>query len=420
MTIHDIIIIGGGLAGVTTFYELTRRGKDVVLLEAQDELACGTSYANGGMVTPSMPDPWNSPGVGKHLMSSLFDPFSPMKLRVKAIPGLTAWGLRFLRNSTPARYKHAVENNYRLAAHSAEKTWELRDLVSGDVTLESTGSLKVFDNEAAFKGQVENAENLKDYGMTYRVVSPDEIIELEPQLENAKDKFLKGIHYTQDLVGDAHLFTKSLANQAVILGGKMKTGVTVSSIERTTKGFKIRTQKGTIQARNVVIAAGCQSPKISATMGVKLPIKPAKGYSLTLSMEGWNARPGMPVIDDAMHAAVAPLGNKIRLAGTAEFTGFDDRIDQTRIENLFNLFQRLYPDLYEKADRSTAESWTGFRPMSADGMPYIGQTKIPGLWINSGHSHLGWTMAMGSADIISDLILGETPSINPAPFSPER
>jgi len=170
-----------------------------------------------------------------------------------------------------------------------------------------------------------------------------------------------------------------------------------------------------------VLATGIDVPGLTRPLGLSLPIKPVKGYSLTVDatpLEGEG--PGLPVVDDHMHAAVSPLGDRLRFVGTAEFTGRDKRIRQVRIENLFALFERLFPHLVGRVDRSTALSWTGLRPMSADGAAFVGPSGVDGLWINGGHGHMGWTMTAGSARLLVDLMHGKDPAIDPRPFDPRR
>lgn len=417
----DAVIVGGGLAGVSTFYELVRRGQSVLLLDANDSVAEGASFANGGMLTASMPDPWNGPGVGKHLVSSLFNPKAAMKLHVRSIPDLTFWGLQFLRNSTPARHKRAILANYALADYSVAETRALGGGVLPAELLQASGALKIFEDEASFLAQKRNAELLGAQGLRHEELSPDQVVELEPHMEAAKGRILKGLFYPDDMSGDANAFCRSLAKTAQDMGGKLKTGVKVRRVQ-TENGHVVgaATSIGSVSTSHVIIAAGDASPDLANRLGIRLPIKPAKGYSVTFSVREWNARPSIPVIDDAMHAAVTPLGDKLRVVGTAEFAGRDKRLSQPRIDNLFDLFGRLYPNLEPNLDRSEAEAWMGFRPMSADGLPMIGSTKVDGLWINSGHGHLGWTMAMGSARLLGALMFNEKPPIDPTPYAPHR
>ncbi|MEM6683462.1 MAG: FAD-dependent oxidoreductase [Pseudomonadota bacterium] len=418
---YDTIIIGGGLAGVTSAYTLAKAGQSVLLLEAKDGLAQGASYANGGMVTPSMPDPWNGPGVGKHLFQSLFDPTSPMKLRPKAIPGLTRWGLAFLRNSMPARHRHAIEANYALADYSAQLTHTLAQEMLSDAPIYDSGVLKVFEDEVSFQSQLANAKLLGSRGLKYHVLSPQEVVEREPVLGGAQTNLRHGIYYSSDLSGDAHLFTNALGQRATDLSVEIcRQSPVMSFVIQHGRVVGVKTAHQQYLADHIVLAAGAHTPALARKAGLYFPIKPAKGYSVTLAMHGWNQRPTIPIVDDAMHAAVTPLGDYLRVVGTAEFTGFDPKISQDRIDNLLALFKRLYPDLERSADTTSASSWAGFRPMSADGIPFIGRTKRSGLWVNAGHGHLGWTMAMGSAALLTDAVLGKTPAIDMAPYAPVR
>ena len=419
--VFDTVIIGGGLAGVTTLYELSRKGQSVLLLEARDSVAQGASYANGGMLTASMPDPWNGPGVGRHLFSSLFDPKAAMKLHFRMIPDLMLWGLRFLRNSTRSRHRRAILANYALAAYSVEETRKLAGSVVPVDLLNSKGALKVFDSEKAFQAQNAIATLLEAQGLEFRELTPDEVVEMEPNLESSKSNIHKGLYYPNDMSGDAHEFCKTVADAATKLGAKIKTNVKVWRVLTEDGAVSgISSSAGSIQARNVIIAAGDGSPALTKPLGIHVPIKPAKGYSATIDMSSWNERPTMPIIDDAMHAAITPLGNKLRVVGTAEFAGHDHSISQPRIDNLIELFGRVYPHLKPSLDRSSATPWAGLRPMTADGVPIIGETKTKGLWLNSGHGHLGWTMAVGSSHLLSALMLKQAPPVEPGHYALNR
>jgi D-amino-acid dehydrogenase len=413
-----IIIIGGGLIGTATLYELSRRGLPCLLLEARDGLAEETSFANGGMQTPSMPDPWNSPGVGKHLIESLFDPRSAMKLRWKAIPGLTFWGLRFLRNSVPARHAATTTANYTLAAYSTALTDAWRASAGLTYDYSATGTLKVFETQAAMDAAQSLAESLSPYGLRYDAVDTAGVVAAEPQLENIRDRLIGGLKFPDDRTGDARQFTLSLAGKAQALGGTIRTGLPVRRI--VTEGGRavaVEMEGGVLPARAIVLAAGTTAPALAAPHGVPLPVAPAKGYSYTVDASSLGNRMiRVPVIDDVMHAAVVPIGNRLRFVGTAEFAGMNKQIDPVRVDNLKSLFHRLFPHLSNQIDLSSGTAWAGLRPMSADGRPFIGASPLPGLWLNCGHGHLGWTKAAGSAKLLADLIEGKPADIDPAPY----
>ena len=417
----QVIVIGGGVIGVTTLYELAADGVPAILLEAGPELAGGASHANGGALTPGLSDPWNSPGVHKHLFESLFDPRSAMKLRLRAIPGLTFWGLRFLRHSTRERHAKAMIAGFKLASYSLRRTLQLGADLGLEYNARAAGFLKVFANRDEMQQSLDFCRILEPHGLRWNVLDTAEVLQLEPSLAHAADKIACGIFYPDEASGDARAFTLGLAERAIELGAQVRTSAKVDNI--VTVGNRVTgvVVKGEVIEGDVVIAAGFDSPLLSRRLGLSLAVKPAKGYSLTLDAAGVaDEMPRFPVVDQHMHAAVTPLGSQLRLAGTAEFTGRDDRIRQERIDNLFVLFERLFPQLAPRLDKATAIPWTGFRPMSADGMPYIGPASMEGLWVNCGHGHMGWSMAPGSARVLCDMMQGREPQVDASPFNVMR
>ncbi len=415
------IIIGGGLMGVATLYELAARGVPATLLEAQPTLAQGASYANGGMITASMSDPWNSPGVGKHLAASLFDPYAAMKLRPWALPGLALWGLKFLRNAAPSRYRRATLHCFELASRSAELLRKQITELDLDIDASFAGSMKVFESATKFNEARRMADDLAPLGLAYEAVPSAELSQKEPQLAQAASRFVGGIYFPNDGAGDARAYVEQLNKIAKTKGAEIELGRTVRRI--LVEGGKVtgvETNEGQLAGTRVVICLGYDAPRLVRGCGARLAIKPAKGYSVTVDARGWNARPRISVVDDAMHAAVSVIGERLRFVGTAEFAGADTRIQQPRIDNLVALFRRLYPHLGNQLDASEMTPWAGLRPMSADGLPYIGPAGLEGLWVNAGQGHLGWTMAAGSAELLADQMLGRAPKVDPGPFLPGR
>ncbi len=418
---YDTIVIGAGLAGVSTFHELVKAGQKVLLVDSRGEIASGASHANGGMLTASMPDPWNGPGVFGHLLSSLFDPKAAMKLHFSSIPGLTVWGLEFLRNSTLARHQHAVLANFKLASFSVAETLKLDGTAVPEGILQPTGALKVFQEDAPYQSQLAIADMLVPHGLRYEQLTRDQVIDLEPNMRASNDLIKCGIYYPDDVSGDAAQFCHELASHAEKAGGVIRLASPVHKIiVKDGKARGVVTGGEVVTAANVVLCGGEQSPDLTKPLGLRLPIKPVKGYSLTIDTSDWEERPRIPVIDDAMHAAITPLGDKMRVVGTAEFAGRDRKLSRPRIDNLFDLLKRVYPHLGAAVEESSAVPWAGFRPMSSDGLPLIGPTRIDGLWINSGHGHLGWTMAVGSACLLAAQMQNRRPPIDPAPYWPNK
>ena len=415
------VIVGAGLMGLATAHALLERGERAVVIEARDGVGLETSFGNAGMMTPSMGDPWNSPGVHRHLLSSLFDPRSPMKLRLRAVPSLSVWGPRFLLNSARDRHLAATEANFRLGRYSVEQTRRLRDELGLRYEAADRGTMKMFRTTAAMEAPVALSRRLARIGLKVVELDRDGAVAAEPQLAAIADRIAGALFFPDDAVGDSLAFCRALQSRLVAAGVDIRLATHARRL--VVDGGSVRgvvADTGQIPAHRVVVASGPWSPKLLRTAGVSLPVKPAKGYSVTLDMQDVADGPLIPVVDDAMHAAVAPIGKRLRIAGTAEFAGFDTRLNRTRIDNLVGLLRAIYPRIADRVDLSKAMPWTGLRPMSCDGKPFIGQCAVTGLYVNSGHGHLGWTHAVGSGQLLADLITGRAPALAATPFEPQR
>lgn len=412
------VVVGAGLIGLCTGKALLDRGEAVHVVEARDEVGLETSFANGGMLTPSLPEPWNDPGVHRHIAASLFDPKSAMKLHLHAVPALFFWGMKFLRNSAPSRFFRACEDNFRLASYSLACTQAVTRNLQLEYSQATGGTLSVFRTERDLEAKRAVSDRLAAIGMKYSLLDSKEIVALEPSLADVQKELVAGIHFADDEFGDARHFCQALARSMTADGARIDTGVRVTEFVHERGHIRaLRTTAGDIDTNRVVVAAGPYSRRMLRPLGVSLPVQPAKGYSVTIDVSDLQGTPRIPVLDDSMHAGVTPLDHRLRLVGTAEFTGFDTRIEQVRVDNLFDMLQALFPALDARIDRQKAQPWAGLRPMSADGRPVIGATDVEGLFVNTGHGHLGWTMAMGSGELLADLMLGKATAVDPAPFA---
>jgi len=415
------LIIGGGLIGLATAQVLVERGEDVRVLEAREGVGLETSFANGGMLTPSLPEPWNGPGIHKRLASSLFGANHSMQVRWRTLPSLARWGIAFLRNSTSSRFYAAVEDNYRLAEYSRARTLALIERFGERYELLDTGTLCVYRSADRMTERRAICAFLADLGMSYREIGPDEISAIEPALNAVKGDLAGGLWLPGDAIGDAHLFCRELAHEVLAGKGEIDAGIQVTGlVVRNGVLTGVDTDRGRIDAKRVVVAAGVRSPELMRTVGVSMPVRPAKGYSLTFDCEGIAGLPGVAVLAEELHAVISPFGERIRVVGSAAFAGFDKSIPSTQMDRLFGVLESLLPGLAPALNRDTAQSWAGLRPMSSDGRPIIGATGIDGLYINGGHGALGWTMAMGSAHLLADQLLGAPPAIDHQPFLPGR
>jgi len=414
-----VIIIGSGLMGVTSAYFLRRRGHDVTVLERADGPARETSFANGAMLTAGMAEPWNSPGSWTELLASLVRSDTALRLRPQALPSLVSWGITFLRNSAAAAFERNALSILKLALYSREAMQFLRDELAIEYGRTARGSLSIFRSHAALDRASARAQRRSDAGLRFRRLTSGEAVALEPALAPIADQLAGAIHYETDETGDAYRFCESLAEQASGLGVRFRFGTTVSSLEvESGRVVAAASNQERLIADRYVMAAGSYSTPLLRQAGVDLPVRPAKGYSVTFKDSCESPSLRMPIIDSQLHAVAVPLEGAVRLAGIAEFAGYDRRLNAARIRNLTKLLPAVLPRA--RVDLATAKPWCGLRPSSPDGVAIIGPTRIPNLWVNCGQGHLGWTTAAGSAKLLTSLLSADTPGIDPAPYALAR
>ena len=413
------VVVGSGLIGLTSAYFLAHRGWEVTVVDRREGPGQETSFANGALLTPSMPEPWNAPGSWRVLLRSRGRTDSPLLLRVRAVPGLSGWGLGFLRNSSPARYERNTRRNSALALYSLAALQALRRDTGIEYGQAQVGTLRVFREAAALERAVESAERLRDAGLVFRALTRDEVVALEPALAPIARRLAGGIHYPNDETGNAHTFCRNLAELARRAGVEFQFETMASEIEvRARRVMAVICKGKRLTADRYVVAAGSYTPELLADVGIAIPVRPVKGYSVTFDRHSEDPPLRIPVVDDGFHAVVVPIDNGIRVAGTAEFAGYDLSLPDGRIGNLFTLLGQILPQA--EFDRTAARFWCGLRPMSADGVPIIGPTPIENLWVNTGHGPLGWTMAVGSGRLLTDLMAGESVDVDARAYALAR
>ncbi len=417
-----VLILGSGLAGITAAYYLSQHGCDVVVVDRAAGPARETSYANGSMITPSLADPWNAPGVLRELTRSLGREDAPMLLRARALPSLIGWGAAFIRNSASKHFQRNYLRNVSLVHYSQ---WMMRDLLEAHPLQFDhvyDGTMKVFRDAAAFDHGVKIAHWLKQAGIEHRALDPAGVLEIEPALQPVIDQIVGGIGYPGDETGNARMFCEGLQRVCEDARVRFRYSERVVEIVRARSGAVdgMRTAKETLQADVYLLAAGSFSALWAKQLGFKLPVRPAKGYSISVPMNAWAQRPRVPIVDDSLHAALVPVGNVLRVAGTAEFAGYDVSLNPKRIDNLVDLFSRVYPQLAEQSKQPNVQPWCGLRPLTPDGMPIVGRSPIENLFVNTGHGPLGWSMACGSAKAIADIIAGVPTGIDMSAFALDR
>ncbi|MEM7025815.1 MAG: D-amino acid dehydrogenase, partial [Pseudomonadota bacterium] len=408
-----VLVLGGGVIGITTAWFLAQDGHDVTVVEREPGVALATSYANGSMIHSCLVEPWNEPGIALKLIKWLGRNDAPAVLRLGAIPGMFGWGLAFLRNATTERHQQHTLVNLRLALLSADLLRQVRNETGIEHDQRERGILKVLRSQAALDASARHASTLAEHGtVRFEVLDREGVFALEPALVEGGDGIAGGVVFPDDESGDCHLFTRRLAQAFERKGGRLKLRTAITDIE--TEGDEVTgvvTSGGRLDADAYVLAAGWDSPALGHGIGLQLPINPVKGYSITVGKGGWNDSPQIAMVDETLKVGVVPLGDRLRIAGSAEFTGPDLSLNPRRSDYVWETALKVYPAIARYADMAKMERWTGLRPMTPDGPPIIGPTRLRNLYLNAGHGHLGWTFACGSAQIVAATIAGRKPPI---------
>ena len=421
-----VAVIGAGLLGTCTAWFLRDKGIDVTVLDRREGAGLETSFGNGGYCQSGYPEPWNQPGIHRMFMPAWKATWgtpplhAAMLIRTRALPGLAAWGLRFLRQSRDDRFQASLIANRRLAAFSQDTLRTLVQSTGIECHLLDRGTLWIYRDQASMDQLVRQLESMAEDAPRFSVLSAGEVTRIEPTLGPIEDRLKGGVRFDGELSANPYLFCRGLAALAAEAGVTFLFNHRVRTLTPLSKTVKIETDRGQFSADKVVIAAGSFSPQLARSLGVRLPIQPAKGYSLSIPMATWPARPDHMICDMNLHAGTNPMGNVLRVAGTAEFAGFDNTIPQDRTDSLLKLTREIFPDLASHLDAELCQPWTGLRPLSADGVPFIGESGADNILLNTGHGGLGWTQSAGSGKALADLMAGGRSELNLEAYAPAR
>ncbi len=403
-----VVVLGGGVVGVTTAYQRLRDGHEVVLLERLEEVASGTSFGNAGMIAPGHSFAWSSPRAPMILLKSLVLPDQALRFRPSLDPALWHWSALFLAQCTEARAARNTRAKHRIAAYSQSV---LRETLAAETIAydrNTRGILYFYGSEARLEAGVAHMRILAECGQEIRVLDHAGVAALEPALADNKT-IAGGIYCPTDETGDCHLFTKALADICRARGAEIQTGAEITRIlvekDRVTA---VETKAGSVRGDIYVLSLGCGSPFLARKIGLRLPIYPVKGYSLTIPIGNHRAAPGMGVLDEDNLVAISRFGERLRVTATAEISGYDTSHRPADFAPMLKVVQRLFPD---GADYARAEMWAGLRPMTPSNLPILGRSRYANLFLNTGHGHIGWTMSHGTARITADLIAGRPPAI---------
>jgi D-amino-acid dehydrogenase len=406
-----VAVLGAGIIGVTTAYELAKDGHEVLVIEKLAEPAAETSFANAGLFSPGHSYTWASPKAPGILWRSLFDDRQSLRFKPSLDLNLWTWSWQFLRNCTAERARINTQRKVRLCLYSQEQLHRVVQETGVQYDAGSGGLLYLYRSPQSFERGTANTKILTDEGLTLQPISPQEAAHKDVALAPVQDKFAGALFCPSDESGDCRMFTQNLARLC-----ETRYGVQFF-FNRPIVGFetqdgranRIRTATGPIQADVFVICLGVFSPQLARQIGGRLPIYPIKGYSLTVPIETHHAPPTLGGVDEDNLVAYSRLGDRLRVTATAEFSGYDKSHKPSDFTHMVNTIRELFPN---GADYHRPLAWAGLRPMTPEGTPIFGTGRYRNVFFNTGHGHIGWTMSTGSARITADLVAQRKPALD--------
>ena len=406
-----ILIMGSGVIGVTTAYYLARDGHEVIVVDQHEQAALETSYANAGLIAPGHAFAWASPRAPRVLAKSLFRADQALRLRPRLSRRQWSWLWLFLLQCTSERARVNTLRKLRLCLYSVDCLDEIVEETDVQYDRLARGNFYVYRSQRSFDAGVAHTGILRENGLELRVMDRDALALLEPALGPVKHKIAGGLYSPGDQSGDARAFSQNLAAWcAKRLGVEFRYGTRIRRIEAKPDGVaRVLCDDGPIRADLYVLALGCASPFLAESIGIRLPIYPVKGYSVTIPVGDSNASPRMGGVDEDNLVAICPMGAHMRITSTAEFSGYERRYRESDFRAMFKAARDLFP---AGGDYERPEYWAGLRPMTPTTVPVLGRAKYDNLFLNVGHGHIGWTMSCGSGRVIADLVAGRTPGID--------
>jgi D-amino-acid dehydrogenase len=413
-----ILVLGSGVIGVTTAYYLAKSGHHVTVIERQPSAARETSFANAGEISPGYAAPWAAPGMPQKALQWLFMKHAPLIWQLHLDPALFRWTTALLRNCTEVRYAINKERMVRLAEFSRDRLRDLADATGIQYDQKSQGTLQVFRTQKQLDGIGKDVEVLKGSGVPFEMLDRGGCVRYEPGLAAVAQTLVGGLRLPNDATGDCYKFTTGLASLCASLGVTFRYETRVEALNVSGDRVSgIITNRGAMHADAFVLALGSYTPRLLRQTGLPLPVYPVKGYSITIPIVDAARAPQSTLMDETYKIAITRLGNRIRVGGLAELSGFNDRLPEKRRDTLEYSVHGLFPGA---GDLSAGLFWCGLRPMTPDGTPVVGRTPIGNLFLNTGHGTLGWTMACGSGHILADIVSGREPAIETSDLSIER
>jgi D-amino-acid dehydrogenase len=405
-----VLVLGSGVIGVSSAWYLRRAGFEVTVVDRGDGPGNGASFCNAGQISPGYASPWAAPGVPLKALRWLFSRNAPLVIRPGLDPRQYLWLLQMLGNCTAGRYAINKARMLRLSRYSRDCLDELRAEIGLAYEGRQLGTVQLFRTQAQLDAAGRDVAVLEQYGVPYEILDRAGIVRAEPALAAVVDRLAGALRLPHDQTGDCALFTRQLAARAQAEGVAFRFGATVEGLEHSGRRITGALIDGkTVRSDRYVLALGSRTPKLVAPLGIRLPVYPLKGYSLTLPVTDPAMAPMSTVLDETYKVAVTRFDQRIRVGGIAELCGFDLSLSPRRRETLEKVVNDLYP---RGGDLAKAEFWAGLRPATPDGTPVVGATGFDNLFLNTGHGTLGWTMACGSGRYLADLMAGAKPQIS--------
>lgn len=411
-----ILVLGAGVIGTTSAWYLTKAGHAVSVVDRQPGAGLETSFANGGQISVSQSEPWAAPDTPLKALKWLARADAPLLFRPQLSWHQLSWILRFLNECRPSRFRYNIREMVNLARYSRDALRALRRETGIAYDHLEKGILQFYTDAKEFESAQIASAVLRDYGIERPVKTVEEAIAIEPALESARDKLVGATYCESDESGDATKFTQNLAALCEIAGAKFLYQTRIEAIETSGDcviGVRVRREAGTVEmlvADAYVVALGSYSPLLLRPIGISIPVYPAKGYSITLDAAGFRGAPHVSLTDEGHKLVFSRLGERLRVAGTAELAGYDTGINSVRCTALVRRTKELFP---AAADYAHPVYWAGLRPATPSNCPLIGRTaRYCNLYVNTGHGTLGWTESCGSGRALADIVSGQTPEVD--------
>ena len=405
-----VLVLGAGVIGTSTAWYLTQQGHEVTVVDRREGAGLETSFANGGQISACHPEPWSGPQAPLKILKWLWRDDSPLLFRLRMDPHQWSWGLEFLFECLPARMQRNVADIARISVYSRSCLQQLRADTSIHYDELARGIMHFYTDREDFEGAAASAPLLREYGIEREVKTVDEAIAIEPALASAREHVVGVTYMASDESGDAHIFTRRLAELAATKGCKFEYGKPIDAIDVAGGQVAgVRVGGAVMKSDAYVVALGSYSPMLTRPIGLDLPVYPAKGYSATVPIRDASKAPHVSLTDEGAKIVMTRLGERLRIAGTAELSGYSTELNTVRCEALTKRAALMFPDAGEYGK---ATFWAGLRPSTPSNVPLIGRARYPNLYLNTGHGTLGWTMGAGSGRALADIISGRKPEVD--------